>query len=499
MYSEFRPYWTDDDFLLYGSYIQHIKNIGTFGLSLHYYSLGENVWTSENPVEGETFRPYEYTLSGSFGYRLCDHIALGLSLKYIHSRIGGPEYKAGKGFAFDIGYLHHDLIVDGLNLGLNLSNMGTPIKYEFSSLDDNKRLPLPTNLIMGLAYNLIDGEPGRFSIGIGFSKVLTRENNDFTFDPWYKAIFTSWFEDNFQNELRQAQRSVGFEYSYGNFLSLRSNYTFYDYCQYGYLYSESGNQESTFYNWVQYHYWTYSLGIQCAPLGFDISYFIEDPDDEQGGTAKFSITYGSLEKLKFSKNDPLAFKMIILPTCDFMVPAGGKRREIYDHTYHYGLKILLNKNRGAVELGLQFSKTMINSKYINSFLDNIHGVSNREIYDKTAGKSLKLLMGLRRFFPIRKTTPYLGAGVFYHSNEKNISAKYNIVDYVDDEEIVTGQGEVEMENDISATIGGQFSLGTLILLGDHICLNLETGCQIPFNKGSQVNWFSTGIGLGYCF
>jgi len=102
---------------------------------------------------------------------------------------------------------------------LNLQNVGPDITY----IDDEQADPLPMNFRLGLSYRLLENEFNKITLNTEMSKELTNR------DPLYKRFISAWTEDGFlsQRVIDSTIFSVGGEYTYWNFLSLRSGY-FYD-------------------------------------------------------------------------------------------------------------------------------------------------------------------------------------------------------------------------------------------------------------------------------
>ena len=131
--------------------------------SLRYFSLGKIDFPN---LSGIMMPFYRYELAGDLGYsrRFTDHLSGGLSIRYIHSDINpdqftasGSNAKPGRSIAGDLGlYYQNDLTLGEKDaawaLGINISNIGTPISYT----EDAEKTPIPTNLRIG----------GRFSIDL---------------------------------------------------------------------------------------------------------------------------------------------------------------------------------------------------------------------------------------------------------------------------------------------------------------------------------------------
>lgn len=275
MHAKWLPQLADDLFYDYGTFVWPIEDLGTFGLSVTYLNLGTQFITGEDSPEVlGTFGSNEFAIAGSFGGKLSDNAALGISLKFIRSNLAGgigvgAEKGDGKanGFAFDLGYMHKNLIIKRLSLGVNITNMGPKLTY----IDAAQADPLPTNLRLGFSYGIIEDEFNRLRLGVEFNKMLVRRNEN-EVDPWYKALITSWTDDGFKGEMERVIANVGAEYWYNNLIALRT----------GYHYDEIGKVK----------YVSFGAGLKYSLYQFDFGYISAGEGHPLSDTMRFSLTIG---------------------------------------------------------------------------------------------------------------------------------------------------------------------------------------------------------------
>jgi hypothetical protein len=146
---------------------------------------------------------------------------------YQHLVEMGAGSEKGKGtsmdFGFDFGYMQKEWLLPNLTLGLNLSNLGPKVAF----IDPDQADPQPTNITLGLKYDLVKSEFNKLSIVYDVDKLLVSSYPDMDWDgdgyiggfnedgeiskglpynkdgnleiahtdPIYKAIFTSWVND----------------------------------------------------------------------------------------------------------------------------------------------------------------------------------------------------------------------------------------------------------------------------------------------------------------
>ncbi|MBM4161254.1 MAG: type IX secretion system outer membrane channel protein PorV [Ignavibacteria bacterium] len=272
------------DYLVYRRGMPELD--GTMAASITYLNLGTFTRTENDPTPLETFKAYEFAVTVGYATNLSEGLGLGVNGRFIHSRLapfGTAEEKGrgiASGFSFDVGLLYRprslEIPFTGLNIGnrfsvgMNLSNIGPALTY----IDKAQADPLPTNFRLGLSYRIIESDYNSLSYIVDISKLLVRKKADGTSDPFYKAIFTSWVDKSFRQELREFVTSMGLEYWYGSprFLALRSGFFYED--------PQFGNRK----------FLTFGAGLRWDIFGADFSYISTFEEQHPlGETLRFTL------------------------------------------------------------------------------------------------------------------------------------------------------------------------------------------------------------------
>jgi hypothetical protein len=252
------------DYLAAKKYIKSIN--GTVGVDFTYLNIGEVIYRDEfgNADDSKNYKAYEFAFAMAYATQLIDNLGIGVTARFIYSRLSpnnltvGNEKGTGTAFttSFDISALYKlasgpKFIKDKLALGLNLSNLGPKISYVDASQAD----PIPTQIRIGLAYNIFKNEGNELTFAADFSKLLVNRYGVGQSDPFYKALFTSW-KGGIPGIGKSVQSSLGLEYWYGSpkLIALRAGYFYED--------PTNGNRK----------YITLGAGIRYSLYGFDFSY-----------------------------------------------------------------------------------------------------------------------------------------------------------------------------------------------------------------------------------
>jgi len=295
-HSNWLPQFNLDLFYDYLTYRQYFEEIdGSLLASFTYMNYGEFNRTSEaGPEVIDVFRSYDFALTVGYATKLSSDWGIGFNARLIHSQLADKPTgeEKGEGIAtsvsFDIATMWRpetfvipfiDEDIGGkISVGINLSNLGPKITY----IDQAQADPIPTNFRLGFAYKIIDDEFNSLLYTLDFSKLLVSRDTSSS-DEFYEAIFTSWGDEPFSNELRDIVTSMGLEYWYGqpgDFLfALRSGFFYED--------PSYGNRKFV----------TFGAGIRYDIYGFDFSYittsvFKDGENHPLNNTLRFSILIG---------------------------------------------------------------------------------------------------------------------------------------------------------------------------------------------------------------
>jgi hypothetical protein len=282
------------DYLTYREYMEDLQ--GTVSASITYMNFGEFVRTGEtDPTPLGTFRSFDAALTLGYATKLSPDWGLGVNFRIIHSRLAdkGAGDEQGKGVAtsvsFDVAGMwrpEHLLIPftdedigTKFSVGANLSNLGPKIYY----IDRAQADPIPTNFRLGFAYRIFEDEFNSLTYTLDFSKLLVSRDSTGASKEFYQAIFTSWADKPFSEEIRDIVTSMGFEYWYGepnDFLfALRAGYFYED--------PSYGNRK----------FLTFGAGLRYDIYGFDFSYITTDvfkggENHPLSNTLRFSVIIG---------------------------------------------------------------------------------------------------------------------------------------------------------------------------------------------------------------
>jgi len=302
-YSPWLRQLVDDMNLAYLSGYKKISKTSAVGGSLRYFTLGDIIFTDNNGTEIRPFRPAEFALDVSYSLQLSSKFSGGITARWINSNltggvnVGGADSKAANAFAVDLsGYYTNDDISLGdkdaaLAFGIVVSNIGNKISYTNTAQRDF----LPMNLRLGGAltidldeYNSItfaydankllvpspalydQNDPTRIIAGrdpnVGVAEAIFGSFSDAPGRPLREEDGTVILNDEglaeiesgsvFQEELREINHSVGFEYWYANQFAVRGGY-FHEH-------ATKGNRQ----------YFTVGAGFRYNVFGLDLSYLI---------------------------------------------------------------------------------------------------------------------------------------------------------------------------------------------------------------------------------
>ena len=233
----------DDINLFYVAGYYKLDKMQTISGSLRYFSLGEMIYTTDNPNDVPyTGKPNEFALDVAYSRLLSEKFSGAITMRYIRSDLSqgarqdaaGEELKAGNSFAADVAfYFRHQTTIDrkkaDITAGLQISNIGSKMSY-----DDQYKEYLPANLKLGggIAYEI---DPyNKVAFTVEFNKLLVptpQPTGEQTMEEYRDqsvpaSIFKS-FNDapgGFSEELREVNIAGGIEYIYNEVFALRAGY-----------------------------------------------------------------------------------------------------------------------------------------------------------------------------------------------------------------------------------------------------------------------------------
>lgn len=267
--------------------------------SLRYFNLGK-VYTSYEGAEsgeGTTINPYEMSLDVAYSLMLSETFSLSAALRWIYSDMRFDEREdnsPASAFAADIAAYYQNYINIGqrecqLGIGLNISNIGSKIKFSGNEYSEF----LPANLRLGASLMIPIDEYNRLTIAADANKLLVptvpkqeegednseyedRVHREYDDISAIRGIFKSFGDapGGFKEELQEIYYGVGAEYIYNDKFSLRAGY-----------HHEAENKGNR-------KYFTVGAGFKMSVFQLDAAYVVatakSNPLDQ---TLRFSLTF----------------------------------------------------------------------------------------------------------------------------------------------------------------------------------------------------------------
>jgi hypothetical protein len=252
MHSDWLKYFDAGMYFEFFSFIYPTSEWGTFGLGITFLSMGTMQRTGETGEDLGTFSSYDIAFTASYGTRLMQNLAAGLSVRYISSNLApsigaGAEKGEGVGFSFALdGGLLYELNRQ-TTLAATVTNIGPDISY----IDADQADPLPRKLAVGFAHNIIDSPYNKLTFVGEANKLLI---------------------DLDRAKIEEIIPHVGLEYWYSNYIALRA----------GYVYDHEGDLK----------YFTTGASMQWTKYRFDFSYVPSSKDNTMSNTMRFSMNVG---------------------------------------------------------------------------------------------------------------------------------------------------------------------------------------------------------------
>ncbi len=240
-------------------------------LGMRYFSMGDLAFTDNLGQEIKSFRPTDLALEAGYSRKLSDKFGLGLTVRYINSRLADNstntgDFKAGSSVAADLGFYY----IGGKEwtFGAALTNLGAKIDYGGSS-DKNY---IPANLSIGAVYTEEVDKDNKISLGIDLNKLLVptppdESNTQAVQDYNNQSVVGSWFKSfgdapgGFREEAKEVQVGLGAEYGYRDQFFLRAGY-----------FTESKSKGER-------NYVTAGVGLKYKTTGLNFSYLIPTQDN----------------------------------------------------------------------------------------------------------------------------------------------------------------------------------------------------------------------------
>ncbi len=280
------------------AYVAGYYRIGDYSAisgSLRYFSLGEVMTSMEE--NAMTVKPYEMSIDVAYSLMLSEKFSIAAAIRWLYSDLRydySEDSSPASAFAADLALYYNNYINIGqrecqLGLGMNISNVGSKIKY----FGDDRSNFLPANLRLGASLMVPINEYNRFTIAADANKLLVptvpKQNDGESKEDYEQRVLEEYndvgsiagifksFGDapgGFKEELQEIQWSVGAEYTYHDQFTLRAGY-----------HHQSENKGNL-------KYFTVGGGFRMSVFSLDVGYVIatakSNPLDQ---TLRFTLAF----------------------------------------------------------------------------------------------------------------------------------------------------------------------------------------------------------------
>lgn len=294
-YSPWLKNLASDVNLAYLSGYYKLDDRNTLGSAFRFFSMGNISILDESQQDLGIFSPREFAFDISFSRSFGEDFALGTTLRYINSNLGGyqlganQQSKPGQAVAADISGIfrketqlfNKDAV---LSFGANISNIGTKMSYS----DGSANYFLPTNLKIGGASKFALDAYSELTFALDLNKLLAPTQPIYDIDGTTiirgknpersvpGAIFGSFSDapGGFSEEMKEVGISSGIEYTYNKLFALRGGYNYEN--------PVKGNSR----------YFTLGAGFKYNIMNIDFSYLIASSQNSPlANTLRFSLLF----------------------------------------------------------------------------------------------------------------------------------------------------------------------------------------------------------------
>lgn len=286
-YSSYLSKISNDIFFTKVVCFKKISPRSVFGSSLNYFNIGEVELTQEyndSYVYQGVMTPNELSIDMSYSLLLSKSFSMGILVQWLHSSL--QDVRSAKHIANSVavglsGFYQSEVRYFSKykslwRAGFNISNIGPKISYS----EDGQEYFIPTNLKIGLGYELILQSSNSFLFSFELNKLLIPtppvygyidKNGNGIKDAdeimqiskgknsnvsYLEGILQSFYDapDGLSEELHEITWALGVEYNYENILFFRGGY-FYEH-------KDKGGR----------NYTTMGVGLKLKSIDFNLAY-----------------------------------------------------------------------------------------------------------------------------------------------------------------------------------------------------------------------------------
>lgn len=175
--------WVADTKLYYMSVAVPLESWGVFGASIYSFNSGdmEETTVSQPDGTGRVFSASNFAMGLSYARTFTEQFSVGFTVKYISENL---SRESASTFAFDIGSVFKTNILNGMRIGLALTNLGGTMKLEGPDLNVRHDINtgLPTNKFVDASLGTQEWQlPLLFRVGLG-TYVVKNDNTSLSFE-----------------------------------------------------------------------------------------------------------------------------------------------------------------------------------------------------------------------------------------------------------------------------------------------------------------------------
>jgi hypothetical protein len=125
--------WLVDTWIYYLAASYRLPGVGSFGLSMHYFSSGDIEETTLLSPDGtgRTFTADDVSIGVTYSRKITERFSTGITIKFIQESL---DREKASTIALDIGSIFETSFLNNMRIGMSLSNLGGTMKFFGSDL-----------------------------------------------------------------------------------------------------------------------------------------------------------------------------------------------------------------------------------------------------------------------------------------------------------------------------------------------------------------------------